>query len=220
MIKELSTDLKSRIADHHAKAQAAAEKAITHGLEAGKLLLQAKDDCDHGGWLPFLKSLNLNSRTAQRYMRLAKNEDALKSDSVSHLNMTQSLELLSSKHPDSVNIEGGPSLFDFGISGLSEDVQLSAIPEDGSLVFITPSSKHPGFYFVEKFDEANSQMVGWKRPIREDAVVCCLDVLGLTRELWSMDKNTTDEPLFMNMNFEDSAGYHTVKEMGIIPADG
>ncbi len=41
-MKAISTSIKSRNADHYAKAQAAAEKAIIYALEAGKILLQAK----------------------------------------------------------------------------------------------------------------------------------------------------------------------------------
>ena len=214
MTNTLSTGLKSRIIEHHTKAQAAAKTAIAHALEAGKLLAKAKEDCTHGNWRPFLESLEISPRTAQRYMRLAKNEHVLKSDSMSHLSMTQSLELLSSKK--SVKIVGGPSLIDFGISGLSENTQLSTIPPDGSFVFITPSSKDPGFYFVEKLGPDNFRIAGWKRPILEDAVICCLDILGVPRSLWKAEKKMTDEPLFMDMSRKD-IGYETVLEMGLVP---
>lgn len=169
-------------------------------------------------WLPFLESVDINQRTVQRYMRLAKNEHVLKSDSMSHLSVTQSLEFLSSKKPEPVKIVGGPPLIDFGISGLSKEAQLTTILEDGSILFITPSSKHQGYYFVEKLHGSSNQVEGWRRPLREDAVVCCLEVLNVTSSLWRMDKKKTDEPLFMDTSRDDSTRYAVVMEMGLMPA--
>ena len=50
-----------------------ATSAMTHALEAGRLLIEAKTQVRHGQWLPFLESVGMPARTAQQYMRLAKN---------------------------------------------------------------------------------------------------------------------------------------------------
>ncbi len=214
----IAKNLKIEITNHHLQAQAAADTAIKHALEAGKLLIEAKEVCNHGDWLPFLESIDINPRTCQRYMRLAKNEHLLINDSVSHLSVTQSLEYLSSKKPGPVKFDGGPPLIDFGISGLSNNAQLSTILKDGGIVFITPSSKDPEFYFVEKLHGCDF-VEGWKRPVAGDAVRCCLDVLGVSCTLWSMDKKTTDEPIFMDMRRDDRTRYGALEEMGIVPVD-
>lgn len=39
--------------------------------EAGPLLIEAKAECSHGEWLPFLELATINERVAQRAMRLA-----------------------------------------------------------------------------------------------------------------------------------------------------
>ena len=50
----------------------------------GKLLREAKAHFPHGKWLPYLKSIEWNERTAQLYMSVADLAD--KYESVSHLN--------------------------------------------------------------------------------------------------------------------------------------
>lgn len=97
----------NQIKDHHEKAQAAANEALSHALEAGKLLVDVKAEATHGDWLPMLDSIGINPRTAQRYMKLAKNEHLLKSDSVSHLSVTKALEFLAEpKQKTLEDIEG------------------------------------------------------------------------------------------------------------------
>jgi hypothetical protein len=65
-------------------ASASAEKtAIMAALEVGRLLSQAKAECPHGTWLPFLARAGVPERKAQRYMKLA--SSGLKSDTVSDL---------------------------------------------------------------------------------------------------------------------------------------
>ncbi|MEW8027117.1 MAG: DUF3102 domain-containing protein [Candidatus Thiodiazotropha endolucinida] len=88
------TAYQSEISKYHQQAQAAADSAIKNALAAGKLLIQAKAEVQHGEWLPFLESTGVNARTAQRYMRLANNERLLKNDSVSTLSVTKALEYL------------------------------------------------------------------------------------------------------------------------------
>jgi hypothetical protein len=93
------TTLQTDIRAHHKKAQDHAGKAIEHAFKAGELLLEAKEQAGHGNWLSFLDGTGVNARTAQRYMKLAKNQDKLKNDSVSHLSVTQALaHLVETKH--------------------------------------------------------------------------------------------------------------------------
>jgi hypothetical protein len=61
------------------------------------LLLEAKQKVPHGQWLPWLESAGIPERTAQRYLRIARNRATLeaKSDIVSDLGVTGALSLLS-----------------------------------------------------------------------------------------------------------------------------
>ena len=98
----LST-LAEQINSHHAACERALGSAIEHALAAGKLLIEAKDQCRHGGWLPWLQqNFKGTARTAQRYMRLADRLPELeaKNDSVSHLTMQSAMKLLAEPADD------------------------------------------------------------------------------------------------------------------------
>lgn len=60
----------------HLAAERAFESAVEHAHRCGHVLLQAKSLCRHGEWLPWLREAGIPARTAQDYMRLAKNADS------------------------------------------------------------------------------------------------------------------------------------------------
>lgn len=62
-------------------------------LEIGRRLIVAKDKLSHGDWLPWLDSVNIPERLAQRYMRLAREWSANPSI-LSDLGMSKALALL------------------------------------------------------------------------------------------------------------------------------
>ena len=78
----------------HSKAQQHAASAIQCAMEAGQLLIEAKSSVKHGGWLPFVESTGINQRTARNYMRLARNQDLLKSATVADMGVKKALEYL------------------------------------------------------------------------------------------------------------------------------
>lgn len=67
-------DLATQINAEHAAATDHARSAVQSARKAGELLLQAKTQCSHGEWLPWLKAHcpDISQRTAQGYMRLAR----------------------------------------------------------------------------------------------------------------------------------------------------
>lgn len=81
------TNSLTAIADDLRRVKDACEQAerdaVTHALNAGRMLCEAKEQCGHGHWLPFLKRAGLSERTAQRWMKLHRGN--LQSDTVSHL---------------------------------------------------------------------------------------------------------------------------------------
>jgi hypothetical protein len=69
-------DLAAAINAEHAAALEHVGKAMTHALNVGDLLLQAKETCKHGQWLPWLREhVAFSERTAQGYMRLAQRRE-------------------------------------------------------------------------------------------------------------------------------------------------
>jgi hypothetical protein len=67
------TDLAARIQDEHQAAASALRQGVLHAIAAGELLLEAKAQLKHGGWLDWLKAnCEIPERTVQAYMRLAR----------------------------------------------------------------------------------------------------------------------------------------------------
>ncbi len=54
------------------RIRAELHKSFASTIEVGRLLIEAKDDLDHGEWLPTLERAGLNARSAQLLMRLAR----------------------------------------------------------------------------------------------------------------------------------------------------
>ena len=93
----LSALAKSINAEHKA-AYAAFKQGFEHALRAGELLLEAKTVLPHGQWLPWLnENCTFSERTAQLYMRIARERPRLecKSASLADLTLTVAVEHLS-----------------------------------------------------------------------------------------------------------------------------
>ena len=72
-------DLAARINAEHAEAVRSFRAPMEHGIKAGHLLIEAKEQLKHGEWLPWLEEhCAVNPRTAQLYMRLASNEEQIR----------------------------------------------------------------------------------------------------------------------------------------------
>lgn len=81
----------------HDKAADALRSAAQAARDAGTALIEAKGIVGHGGWADWLASnFKGGSRTAQRYMRVAKNWDDIsaKTTCVSDLSVNEALRLL------------------------------------------------------------------------------------------------------------------------------
>jgi phage N-6-adenine-methyltransferase len=74
--------LAKRIQAAHEAAQASARTTLESAILCGELLLEAKRLVAHGRFLPWLdENTTLGPRQAQRYMRVARNQDALRNAS-------------------------------------------------------------------------------------------------------------------------------------------
>jgi len=95
-------DLAGWIREAHREAQGAFAHALDRAMAAGELLIEAKARLGHGTWLPWLQgACAIPERTAQAYMRLARNREQLKSATVADLGVRDALALLTEpKSPD------------------------------------------------------------------------------------------------------------------------
>ena len=80
--------------EHH-EAQAAAKKALEHALNAGDALVEAKVTIPHGQWADWLSRHvpAISGRTAQLYMKLARNRDKIDAQRVADLSLRQAAKL-------------------------------------------------------------------------------------------------------------------------------
>lgn len=76
-------------------AREASVEAARHYLTAGRLLCEAKAECKHGEWLPFLEAAGIHERRARRLMQL--HRSGMKPDTVSEMGIKGALESLTKK---------------------------------------------------------------------------------------------------------------------------
>ena len=73
-----AADLAARINHAHEACCRAAGDALTHALNAGELLAQAKAQCQHGQWSQWLAdNFSGSDRTARAYMRIASHREEI-----------------------------------------------------------------------------------------------------------------------------------------------
>lgn len=71
-------DLAGRIVIEHQAVSTALKDGVRHAITAGELLIEAKAQLQHGQWLPWLgQHCTISERTAQLYMRCARNRTAI-----------------------------------------------------------------------------------------------------------------------------------------------
>jgi hypothetical protein len=94
-------NLAERIEAEHQAATSAARTAIEHAVECGKLLIEAKAQIGHGGWLVWLEAhTSVSARQSQRYMRLASAAIEGKYDATSHLTIEGALAAIAAPKDD------------------------------------------------------------------------------------------------------------------------
>lgn len=119
------TALAAQANEQHGLAEAKAQEAIGHALEAGRLLVEAKTQVEHGGWADWLTAnFNGSKRTARAYMRLANNWQTIEAkwQTSADLSIDGALRLLTEpkqeakpepvRLPDSESIRRWPEMSD------------------------------------------------------------------------------------------------------------
>ena len=113
----------------------AAEKSAQHALDAGNLLCEAKAECQHGSWLPFLNKTGINDRRSQRLMTMARWGNVIR-HTVSYLGgVTAAL-----RHIQLWDLPDGDTFVWAWPSGKQK--------RDLPVAMITPSAKYPGYHHV------------------------------------------------------------------------
>jgi hypothetical protein len=89
--------LAEQINAEHAECKSALIKGGQRALNAGKLLLRAKELAGHGNWTEWLAAnTNVGERQAQRYMEIAANEQKIlaRAPNLRELTMTGAIKLI------------------------------------------------------------------------------------------------------------------------------
>ena len=99
--KSHSDRLAVAIREEHAAASAAANAALAHALEAGRLLEEARATIPHGGWESYVQgTCRIAPRTARLYLRLHRHRDRLPNrQRVADLTVRQAAKLLEQQKP-------------------------------------------------------------------------------------------------------------------------
>jgi hypothetical protein len=74
-------ELAQGIREAHDRCEEAANSMLQYAIQAGELLLEVKETAGHGNWLHWVKkNCRFEERTAQRYMKLARNREILEAN--------------------------------------------------------------------------------------------------------------------------------------------
>ena len=90
----------TRLEAEHALALSAAQTALRHAMQAGRLLLEVKNKLPHGEFLPWIeKNLTFSDRTARVYMQVARNDRFLKMQQRDNSTLTidEAIEIIAEK---------------------------------------------------------------------------------------------------------------------------
>jgi hypothetical protein len=153
--------LAARINEEHALALKSAESAIDHAIEAGRLLLRAREQIGRGAWLQWLSSnCTLTVRMSQRYMRVGANATR-----VSHSpSLRAALAELAAPRPAKPEPESTFPAPQIPICVQSGCITVGLLDGKPAIIF-EESHRHPGFWYCHDFRDGTVNT----RPIRADA---------------------------------------------------
>ncbi len=173
--KPTLTQLAEEINQKHYEAEASLTAGLIHAVRAGELLTQAKAQCKHGDWIPWLEDNFVGSvRNAQAYMRVVDRREEIESKSagLANLGFEEALQLTAEPkdeetHDDRLtellkcekrieaNLPGALAWLDkyenvlAGIPKLSPDNVLLGVDEETQrLIHFEPSVVHRGYYHL------------------------------------------------------------------------
>lgn len=189
-VSDLPT-LAKRINEEHAAVTLAITEGLQHAMTAGDLLLEAKAKVKHGQWLPWLReNCAISERTAQLYMRVARERPMLemKSATVADLTLRGAADELAT--PVDNRLSGAVSNASWvppdGFMHVAEERVGNGIDE----VYVMPSM-HEGYYFVVHLftqDAGDAFVSTLRKPIRWNYIAAVLEMWGCTeRRNWDIE---------------------------------
>jgi hypothetical protein len=153
------------------------------------LLIEAKQQCQHGEWSDWIKSnCECSQRTAQLYMRLFKRwpEVEGKAQRVAFLSFRDAAKLLATPRQTAPEALEGTGRLPGGFLPTSDRMLFGSHVRLPVTVFVAESIEHPGFWNLMVFDERprneldHATMTGASRPIIQDRLAPFLE--GLLRQ--------------------------------------
>lgn len=138
--------LAQEINGHHQQCEQALQTGLQHARQAGLLLVQAKAQIPHGGWLPWVQAnCDMTERSAQRYMMIANRWDELtaKTTRVSHLTYREGLRLLAEPAGEP---EAKPVLPLPPLRAGERYVLCGELEGSEAFVEVDPHPDHPGYW--------------------------------------------------------------------------
>jgi len=154
------TDLAARIRIEHEAVSTALKDSVRHAIVAGELLVEAKAQLKHGQWLPWLADhCTISERTAQLYMRVAKNREEVEKqirNGVADLSLNEAAAMLmlsseTQKLLEFVQSCNGLTAEEIIQAALDQRVALMGVIEDpGYRVFAhcTPEGERDWYLFI------------------------------------------------------------------------
>jgi hypothetical protein len=142
-------DLAHRIKVEHTAVADALKDSVRHAIAAGELLVEAKAQVPHGGWMPWLKdNCEISDRTARLYMQVAKNRATVEKqigNDVADLTLTEAAALIAM----SSNIE---KLFKFlrDIKHVEDPEQIVQMALSGGVIGVIKDNDYDPFHHVEQ----------------------------------------------------------------------
>lgn len=171
--------LAAEINTEHAAAQSAMQAAVSHAIRAGELLLEAKGKIPHGEFGGWCASLPFSETTARGYMRLARLDPA-KRQRVAEMPLREALEsIVGPRKARSTAATKGLLAPIYGLPTLDGTSEFSASLEDNRLIVISPSEGHAGYFFVDCVNTRDWIAEGWDRPVKQEYVPACLNILRI-----------------------------------------
>ena len=157
------------------------KEAVHFAVNAGLALNAAKEQTPHGQWARWLKAnWNYSHDWANKLMRLAANSDrGMNLDTAT--SVKSALRLLEdSREPDHSH-EPDVSFLSLSRQSRFYDERLLAddaigFGSDARFTVLIQPSMDDGHAYVGYIDRKEDSVTFWKRPIRRDAVVGCLEV--------------------------------------------
>ncbi len=200
------TDLAGEINREHEAAQKAAQTAVEHARRCGELLVQAKAEVGHGGFLAWLRAhCHVQERQARNYMRIAENWPLIANrHRGADLSVKGVLRLLTAEKPTPPRDEDQDRVKINANYGLPDE-----LPQDGRLMGlgdhmiaeIQPCAGSPGYFYVgvvRDLDTDSCDVVYARRGIIGYAVGFALERFGFVlRGDWLYEDLPTEPPWYI-----------------------